>query len=201
MDKKFAELVGIILGDGCIKNYPRHRALQISFNAVDDLDYLHYVAKLVQEIFQIKPFVKFRKTDNTADIFLFRKSVVDYLLRKGLKESPKWGRAKIPPTCLTKPFDKYVVRGLFDTDGCVALTKNNGSLYPRLELKICPSPMQEQVIDILNNYNFKFKVQKLDKGKIRIRLNGKEQLRKWRGIIGFSNLKHLKKSERVLKKE
>lgn len=199
MDKKLAELVGIILGDGCIKNYKRQKALQISFNSKDDLDYLKYVKGLVQKIFNIKPIIKFRKTENTADLFLFKKHVVQYLLNQGLVSSPKWDRAIIPESCLDNNFDILVLRGLFDTDGCVALTNNNGTLYPRLELKICPSPMQKQVISILEKYCFNFKVQQLDKKKIRIRINGIKELKKWVSMIGFSNKKHLEKANNFMK--
>ena len=60
-------------------------------------------------------------------------------------------------------------------------------------MKICPSPMQKQIISILNTYGFNFGVYDIGKGKVRIQLNGKSQLNKWKDRIGFSNKKHIKK--------
>ena len=115
-----------------------------------------------------------------------------------MKLAPKWNKAIIPEKFTNSPFDILVLRGYFDTDGCVVQTNNNGILYPRLEMKICPSPMQSQFIDILKNNGFKFGSYKIGRGKIRIQLNGKDQLKKWYKLIGSSNPKHIKKFEKFI---
>ena len=84
---------------------------------------------------------------------------------------------------------KYVLRGYFDTDGCVAITNNNGTIYPRLEMKIMPSPMKQQLQELLNMYGFKYGVYEIGRGEVRIQMNGKKQLEKWKKEIGFSNKK------------
>jgi hypothetical protein len=58
--------------------------------------------------------------------------------------------------------------------------------------------MQRQVLDILTKAGFSFTIQKLDKGKIRIRMNGKESLAKWYVIIGTNNPKHLVKIRKII---
>ncbi len=95
---------------------------------------------------------------------------------------------------MSKELAKYVIRGYFDTDGSVVITDNNGTRYPRLEMKICPSPMQEQFIKILESLNFRFGVYRIGKGKVRIQMNGKGQLEKWIKDVGFSNPKHRKRA-------
>ena len=96
--------------------------------------------------------------------------------------------------------EKYVLRGYFDTDGSVVITNNNGTLYPRLEMKISPSPMQQQFIDILEQFNFRFGVYDIGKGKVRIQMNGLECLNNWFTTIGFSNRKHGDKTIKLLHK-
>ena len=99
---------------------------------------------------------------------------------------------------MTKKLGKYVLRGYFDTDGSVVLTNNNGTLYPRLEMKISPSPMQRQLQILLNKYDFHYQTHNIGKGKVRIQMNGKNALRKWSTLIGFSNLKHRRKAATIL---
>jgi len=193
-----AELIGILLGDGSLSlhkyNPTLNNRLKISFNSRDDLDYTEYVRCLLLDIFGVKPILKFRKEENTADLYLFKKNILEYLVDQiGVRLSPKWNRAIIPKDFCKNHLDVLVIRGYFDTDGCVVITNNNGIKYPRLEMKVCPSPMQFQFINILKKYNFRFGVYNIGKGKVRIQLNGIKQLTKWMSLIGFSNEKHLKK--------
>jgi len=198
-----AELVGILLGDGSLslkKNNPKSiNRLKISFNSRDDREYIYYVRELLKNLFKVDPILKFRKNENTADLFIFKKEIIEYLVNiAGLKLSPKWNRALIPSKFTKNKLNLLVLRGYFDTDGSLVITNNNGTIYPRLEMKICPSPMQEQFIKILKEYDFKFGSYSIGKGEVRIQLNGKAQLEKWSKLVGFSNQKHLEKAKKFV---
>ena len=93
-----------------------------------------------------------------------------------------------------------MLRGYFDTDGSVVITNNNGTIYPRLEMKICPSPMKDQFVDILRRRGFRFGVHKIVNDEVRIQMNGKNQMDKWVKEIGFSNQKHRDKVHRIREK-
>ncbi len=201
--KKLAEIIGILLGDGSLslnKQTPAStNRLKISFNSRDDSDYIFYVKNLLFELFGIEPILKYRKNENTADLFIFKKELINFLINDvGLKLSPKWNKAIIPIKFTSNNLDLLVLRGYFDTDGCLVTTNNNGTTYPRLEMKICPSPMKNQFIKIFKKYNFNFGVYQIGNGKIRIQLNGKTQLEKWIELVGFSNQKHINKIKRFL---
>ncbi|MBN1385914.1 hypothetical protein JW968_02960 [Candidatus Woesearchaeota archaeon] len=203
--KELAELVGIILGDGSINiylsnKYSTYYRLKISFHS-DDREYISYVSYLLYNVLGTKSILKKRKDENTADLYIFKKEIIMHLLNLGLKSSPKWNRGIIPPYLLNKEFGKYVLRGYFDTDGSVVLTNNNGTLYPRLEMKISPSPMLKQFEYLLNLYNFRFKSYQIGKGKVRIQINGRKELIKWCDFIGFSNPKHSMKAHKIYKRE
>ncbi len=158
-DPKLSEFVGILLGDGSIGVYDCKRQkgtstqhkVQISCNSADDYEYLYY----------IKPEL----------VYLLTSTV-------GLKLSPKWDRAAIPSKYLNRSLGKRILRGCFDTDGSLVLTDNNGTLYPRLEMKISPSPMQKQIIDLLTDLEFNFGSYDIGKGKVRIQMNGNLELSK-----------------------
>jgi hypothetical protein len=89
------------------------------------------------------------------------------------------------------------LRGCFDTDVSLVLTNNNGILYPRLEIKVCQSPMQNQIIKILKMNGFGLGIYNLGSGAVRIQMNGKNQLKKWVNGVGFSNPKHYCKAEKI----
>lgn len=190
---KLAEFFGIMLGDGDI-GYPKNPRIKISLNSICDKDYLLYVKKLCEELFNTKVIVKHRKSENTSEIYLFERKVIRLIINDlGLVPSPKWERAKIPSWIFENSFEADVLRGYFDTDGCFVRTNNNGTLYPRLEMKICPSPMQDQFIQVLTKLSFKFGVYEIGKGQVRVQMNGKGPLVLWKNLIGFSNVKHRNK--------
>ena len=203
-DQKLAEFVGILLGDGslCLRDGSNtNNRLKITLNKIDDVEYVDYVKKLILDLFGIEPKIHLRDGENATDLFLFNKRIILYLVNEvGLNLSPKWNRAIIPTRFLSQELGVYVIRGYFDTDGCIVTTNNNGTMYPRLEMKVSPSPMQQQFVDLLNGYGFNFGVYQIGKGKVRIQLNGKKELKKWIELIGFSNLKNLKKIKRFAQK-
>ena len=202
-DKKFAEFVGIMLGDGSIGRYKckYKNGIKIQYQVKVTLDsrnkeYINHVKDLMNYLFGFEPKVNYKKNENTADIRIFRKEIFNFLVDKAeLRKSPKWMRA-IVPSYLNDDNKIHLLRGIFDTDGSVVITKNNGTLYPRLELKMSPAPMQSQIINIVKQLGFKFKVQKLDRGKIRIRINGKKELQKWMGLIGTNNYLYYQKAKK-----
>jgi hypothetical protein len=200
---RLAEFIGILLGDGslCIKNVNSkcHSRLKITLDSNNDKEYINYVSNLIEVVFGIKPSIKKRPTENAVDIFVFNKEVITYLIDEvGLQLSPKWNRAIVPNAFLKDDTDFLVIRGYFDTDGALVTANNNGTTYPRLEMKVCPSPMQRQFIEILTKYNFRFGVYQIGKGKVRIQLNGKKELAKWIKLIGFSNQKNIGKIKRFI---
>ena len=107
----------------------------------------------------------------------------------------------IPEKYFKKKFFPFILKGLFDTDGCLSLFNNNGILYPRIEIKICPSPAQKQFIDILQKLGFRYTVQNLDKGKIRLRISGRKELDKWFNLVGSSNPTHIEKYVKISQKQ
>ena len=209
MEKDLAEFIGIMLGDGCIGIYDcksenkikRQYQLKVTLNSRNK-QYTKYVFNLITKILGVEPVIYYKKNENTADIRTFRKKKILYVLNEiGLKISPKWNRMEIPEKYFKKEFFPFILRGLFDTDGCLSVFNNNGTKYPRIEIKICPSPAQKQFVEILDKLEFRYTIQKLDKGKIRIRISGVKELKKWLGIIGSSNNSHIQKAEQFLKKK
>ena len=198
-DKKLAEFVGLMLGDGYI-NYPKHPRIKIAFNSIVDKEYFVFVYDLLRDLFNTKVIIEHRKNENTSNLYMFERKVIRLVINEvGLRPSPKWERAIIPQWVFDNKLEKYVLRGCFDTDGCVVVTNNNGIRYPRLEMKVSPTPMQGQFINFLKESGFNFGAYPIGHSKVRIQLNGKSELKKWNKLIGFSNPKHQRKCDSFLR--
>ncbi len=195
-NKKLVELIGILLGDGSIS---RNRIL-ITLNK-NEIEYAKYISSIFTELFSIVPKIKFRKKENTLDIFIFNKKLVKFFVKKvGLVLAPKRQRVKVPMRYMNNRLEKFILRGYFDTDGSLVVTNNNGTIYPRLEMKAMPSPLQKTLPKMLKRKKFRFGVYKIGNGNIRIQMNGKEQLAKWVWEIGLKNPNYIRKGLSYLEK-
>ncbi len=160
----------------------------------EEESYVRQIERIWKRLFGVKPRVNFRKSEKACDLRCFKKELFEFLVNKvNLKESPKWNTAMIPDFCLGNSLELEVLRGYFDTDGSLVLTDNNGVLYPRLEMKICPSPMQNQFVEILERQGFRYGVYDIGDGKVRVQMNGEGQLNRWIERVSFRNRKHLEK--------
>ena len=193
MDDKLAELIGILLGDGSINVYQRRDRpgkqyrVKITLNSEKDREYAGYVSGLFRDVFGEIPRKYFRKGEKTLDLIIRKRKVVQALVQHGMVQSPKWGRARIPQKFLEKRLARFVLRGYMDTDGCITVFDNNGTEYPRIEMKVCPSPMQKQLVHAITSFGIEPRVNPLDRGKIRIMIAGRKKLIMWKKEIGFSN--------------
>ena len=146
--------------------------------------------------------MRFRKGEHTCDVLCFGAAAARFFLDTlHLSESPKWGRAVIPSEYFKEEYAADILRGYFDTDGSVVITDNNGTAYPRLEMKVSPSPMQNQLIALTKMLNLGFKVYEIGKGKVRLQANGVNSLNDWVTSVGFRNEKHSKKAQLILEKK
>lgn len=205
-EERTAEFIGIMLGDGSIGIYDyksrdkikKHHQIKVTLDSRNK-EYIDYVAKLMSDVLGANPTKYFKKNENAVDIGVYRREKVLYALNNlGLKISPKWEKMEIPIEYTQGKLALFVLRGLFDTDGSVTIFNNNGIKYPRIEIRICPSPAQNQVIEILKVNNFNYKIQNLERGKIKVRISGKKELKKWFEIIGSSNKLYIDRAKPFL---
>ncbi len=113
-DEKLAFLTGLSLGDGYIQKFPRTERLRIVLGT-DKPSLWQYTAKLVEDIFQKRPWVKTRKYTKAIDISIYRCGLSQLLeIPSGARgrlrvKLPKWiwGKDKFLISCL---------RGLFEAE-------------------------------------------------------------------------------------
>mgnify|MGYP001578099344 CR=1 FL=1 len=198
--KELAEMIGILAGDGHVKYYPTSNDyyIEVCGHAEDDIDYLNNVSLLFYRLFHLKMHFQIKHQIRTAYITRRSKGVYNFLRIIGYKkvrcimDIPNW-------IWESEEFAKSFARGLFDTDGSIALKKNNypvvsivlkdGKTISKLAQKIrilgipiCVSP--ENTFDKRTGKYYK---------KTRLQVSGRNNVGLWFKLIGSSNPKHNKK--------
>ena len=111
---KLAEFYGIMLGDGHISRFQIVATL-----GTKELNYVKYVAALMNELFDAEPTVLVRK-DGYRDVYFGSVDLIKYLKVDGFVTNKVKYQVDIPRWIFDKPeWMKYFVRGFFDTDGSV----------------------------------------------------------------------------------
>jgi len=185
----FAELFGILIGDGGITKYQ----VNITLNCDTDHEYSIFVSELIRKLFKIEPKIYKIKGARAINICISSRNMVDFLIQKGLKMGHKINNGILIPNWIlnSELYKKRCIRGMLDTDGSVFIEKHKikGKIYeyPRLNFSSGSPLLIEQVKVILSEFGFNPKIR--NKGKS-VQLENIEEICKYFNIIGSSNPKH-----------
>lgn len=174
-----AELIGVMLGDGCIEKFPRTERLYVSFNSKDN-SYIKHVATLLKKIFQKEPSLYRSKAENSVRLSLYQNNLSERLeIPTGNKikndvKVPKWIKG-------SKAFTRKCLKGLFETDGSFVIDSKNYTYV--IEFKNKCSRLLTDVCDMLNNLGFH-----PQKGKTYVRMARKAEVNNFISFINFRNL-------------
>ena len=200
-DKLFMEFYGALLGDGwmsaykCGKLKKRRWVIGLSGHINLDKDYVIRIKNIIQKLFNRKGYVKYKPECNGIELNVGHKELINLLNKKlkfpiGVKKNLKIYNKFLNDWNLTK----YIIRGIFDTDGCFYLDKTPvGRPYPCISIQMKEPILLNQIYKVLKNKGFKIVYKKNKNGIDRITLKGRKQLDKWMSEIGSSNSKHLNK--------
>jgi DNA-binding transcriptional regulator WhiA len=115
-DGDLAELIGVILGDGHIRKFPRTEELSI-FSHSEDTGFVARYSKLIERIFDKKPATTRHSGGNCTRIRIYQKHIQE---RLGIPYSPRGPLSIRVPKWIFQ--DKmYIVRylrGLYEAEGC-----------------------------------------------------------------------------------
>ncbi|MDP2908118.1 MAG: hypothetical protein Q8O03_09385 [Nanoarchaeota archaeon] len=203
LNPALSELIGAIIGDGNMYFSSKHKKyyFEITGDKHLDKDYLIYLCKLIQKLFnkKLKLYIRgrgLRLRFYSKEILLFLKE--DLKMHTGAGKSLN---VKIPKLILkNKELMKFCVRGLFDTDGSFFLcNKGYRKDYPCIELGTCSDNLAFQIKDFFINNDFIIGFRKdirtcYTRGhRYVISFNGDSMVSKYVSEIGFSNPRHNKK--------
>ncbi|MEK7611726.1 MAG: LAGLIDADG family homing endonuclease [Patescibacteria group bacterium] len=185
--QKFAEFIGIMLGDGGINN-PWQATITV--NAVSDRAYSQYIAALCLKLFDITPILRKRKERQALVISLASTTVVDFLVSRGCRRGNKLAQGlRIPRWIMANPkFRISCLRGLVDTDGCLFIHSHSVNKKSYGNIGLCFSSrspaLLKQVAVIFKGVGIK---PHLDKRGQNIYLYRADAVKKYLKIVSTSN--------------
>ncbi len=188
---ELAELVGAILGDGCITNNQLH----ITLNSKLDIRYAHYLQSQIQKLFGYFPSILKRKECNAVNIVITGVNFISYLRSIGLRIGDKvTQQVDVPGWIKSDPeLSRWCLRGLMDTDGGIFTNSYviNGKsyVYPKTNFTNASQPLLNFVHDTL-------KINEFHPNNLQPRkvwLYSQVESRRYLEVIGSSNERLLKK--------
>ena len=184
---ELAEEIGIHLGDGCLSKNRNY--FSVKTNKKED-GYMRYLFQLYKKLYNLD--LKLMVLPSVVGFEIYSKALCEFKNKVlGLPYGEKIHRIKVPKSILdTKNKEVYyaLLRGLFDTDGCICIVKRNNKDYPIISLCIKSKKLILQVNDILKRLGYiPFH------NKQSIVLSGIVMFKKWVREIGSNNPKNIKK--------
>jgi len=202
---ELAEETGWHIGDGSM-NYYNNKGYtkgiyQLRGHIEDDKEHYENVIKpIFKLLYGLDISLREMPSTRVYGFQIWDDKLVEFKKKLGLPLGKKFD-VSIPQIFLTKDeFKIAVVRGIFDTDGCVYLQKKYGKLYPRLEIATISFKLAEQLTYLLNEFGIRTTMygasnsqegNRMQSYKVNIR--GIEMLDKFFKIIKPANPKHIKK--------
>lgn len=200
LNERIAELIGAIIGDGCIRYRPdlRHYYIEIVGDKVKEKDYFDYLANILKEELSLTAHI--HTIGRGLRLKFYSKEFLEYLVHS--LQMPcnknKGMNVSIPSKIMeNKDFLNSCLRGIFDTDGSVFFAnKGYRKDYPTLEITTTSKNLCVQLVSALSN-SFRVRSRKYTKDNFltayKVSLNGEKMVNKWFEEIGSSNQKHLER--------
>ena len=201
---ELALLYGILLGDGSLsKSKYNHYFVSIVGNIYDDYKFFGDIIVPILEKATAKNItIRKRTKQRKLEILISNKDLFNYMSYLGFPIGKKGTKLEIPKIFNKNDFT-YLIQGYFATDGCLVITNNNGTIYPRIEFSSISKNLLLQVLKYLKligmkgNIYLSHKYTKKEWNDLfRIQFNGRKNLEIFTKRIGFVNYKHVKKFEK-----
>ncbi len=194
---KFFETIGAYIGDGFLSTAGQGPLLGFSGNLDEELPY--YCAVIIPAMLLVFPDVNptvAKRPDHTSFEVRFRsQQIVDSFERWfGFLPGRKTETVRIPEWIVHSSMLNFVVRGIFDTDGCAFFDrrKRYKRPYPRISNSLKNKGLVDQLASALSEFSL-YRWYRPGKEASCLEIYGHRQLEKWMKTIGFSNPRHLRR--------
>lgn len=188
LNKNLAELIGAFIGDGFIGKYNSHYHVEFIGNSNFDSEYFDFLSKIITDNFNVKPRIKIK--ENTIRMIVTYKELYFFFHNLGFNTGIKNDKVFIPTNLYRSQLNKYVIRGLFDTDGYLFIDKRK--IYKNPYVRIGFSTKSKKLSDQLKllfsqrGYELYLRIDKRYK-VYNIEIYGNKQASRWLKEFGFSN--------------
>lgn len=182
-NNELAEFFGILLGDGSVTKY----FTKVYLNLKVEHEYANFVKKLCRKLFvgaSISDFI--RKDRGTEEIQISSREVSIFLYDCGFKpkerQIPKWIKCN-------SNYIKAVIRGLFDTEGCVGIKYFQGENGKYFYKQLTFTNRNENLLKFVETYLRHFDYKPTKKSRKNIYLSNARHLSRYMKEIGSNNPK------------
>ena len=203
---KLAEFIGILTGDGYIGVYTEkydYRVEIVGHKTLDNKYLTNYVSFLIKSLFNINSNIILRNDQNTMCLRICSKTLVKFIESIGFPTGKK-GQIGIPNWILrNKDYMLAFMKGLFDTDGSLALKKGRAKkrkYEPCIKITSSSKQLRNLSYDFLIKQGFnlsKYKEFKDTGITYSLQIFKQANIPKWMNLIGSSNEKHLAKYRKI----
>lgn len=198
----FCEFYGLLLGDGCISRFRDWEGTErfvifITCNKRLDHEYLKYIQQRLNKEYQIYSYYYEYKNKNVCQLSIKNKGLCLELNEKfDVPIGLKYDKLKLSEEILSLPWNvkKYVLRGLFDTDGCILANKRENYRYPWVTISSKSRSFREEIKGMLKKEGYPAYITGSD-----VCVRGIANVKRWFKDIGSSNSRNLLKYEYFLK--
>ncbi len=198
-DEEMAELCGIVSGDGNIWTNCRKYEVTITGSPKDE-GYMDKVVGIMTRSVKSRVYYRIRGRGLRATIyskafFEFLTGEVGFGIGVG-KNSRGMPAGILKSDALCRAF----VRGLFDTDGSVFVSKKKGAgQYPTIEITNENLVLLNQVMEVLENNGIRTTIRKSNCDTYKIAVHGKAMAKNWLRTIGSTHPRKRGKMESIIK--
>ena len=156
LNTEIAEFIGMHCGDGTLYKTGWGSVWELRGSLSEKEYYIKSVVPLLNLIFNIKFFPKFRSGGKNGcfGIQTSKKEVTNFLFGFGFNLGKKTHNLKIPNYIRNsqKNMQRAFIKGLFDTDGCLYLEKiKKYKYYPRIEFGFASKYLVDDLRVLLKN--------------------------------------------------
>ncbi len=206
-NEEFAELLGILTGDGYVGQYKLPKriisVIEIVGNKLKDFDYIRdFTSGIIKNLFNITPKLYTRENQNTVRLIINSKEIVNFLKEEGFPLGKKG--SIVPPKWIIENslFFLAYIRGIFDTDGCLANKNKEGKKYPVIGISSISKPLLNSIKEFLIKLNIfsylgtrvvnseRYKKQLIE---YKLQISGKKNIFLFFDKIGSSNKRNILK--------
>tara|TARA_Y100000310_G_C20687415_1_gene819989 strand:+ start:1319 stop:2377 length:1059 start_codon:yes stop_codon:yes gene_type:complete len=208
--KGTCEFFGALMGDGCITKHKlkgkKHYKYIIIFSGHKYLEKKYhedYLRSLIKNEFNLNSSIALGKKQKVRTLKIFNRSLLEELVRYDFPLGKKGQKLEIPKKLskLSWKYKKFIIRGLFDTDGSIYARKDENYMHPHISITSISKKLIRQLYYILRERNYPAWITKSNNSKSAesLVIKGNKNTIKWMEDIGSSNSKHLFKYKHWLK--
>ncbi len=196
-DNDVWELVGAILGDGCLSNYRVRYNNQEAFEMIltgnmnDDLDYYkNRLVPLFKLKFNSKANYHLRPEYHVIYLRIKSKKLFDYFHKLGVPIGKKKNKLRITKQMLSNNISAKasILRGLLDTDGHIFARKDENYKYPYVKITSGSLKFLQDLKNLIREFGLPAYVHDTD-----VLVRGGENIKLWMSKIGSSNPSNIKR--------